>query len=228
MPAGAAPAGSGVGELASSVRLPPLTANAPTAPIRLSSTYRFWPSGLRRASTGPAPPVALTAVLPSSVSAPLGAIEYREMLLDPVLVVNRNWPSWVISIQHGAVCRSANGEDPIADSVPSAGSLNAETVPLPAPLWALDTNSCSGSVGRNSLPNGPRPWAAKGDPGAAVSSPPEPTVKLSIWDVPMRVPTSLVPLPLNSTSPGWEPSDSTTVEPAMGARRPSGLSRNPV
>ena len=61
---------------------------------------------------------------------------------DPVLTVNRNRPSWLISTQHGAVCRSANGEDPIGDSVPSAESLNAETVPLPAPaLWALDTNS---------------------------------------------------------------------------------------
>jgi hypothetical protein len=38
MPAGVAPVGSEVGELDSSVRLPPLTANAPTAPALLSST----------------------------------------------------------------------------------------------------------------------------------------------------------------------------------------------
>src|SRR6516162_10649349 len=148
---------------------------------------------------------------------------------DPVLTVNRYRPSWVISTQHGAVCRSANGEDPIGASVPSAESLNADTVPLPAPaLWALDTNSWSGLVGRNWLPNGPSPWAGKGEPGAAVSRPPGPTVKLSIWDVPTRVPASLVPSPLNSTSPGWAPSGSATAEPAIGARRPFRWSRKPV
>jgi hypothetical protein len=40
MPAGVAPAGSEVGDPASSVRFPPSTAKAPTAPILLSSTYR--------------------------------------------------------------------------------------------------------------------------------------------------------------------------------------------
>src|SRR5450755_2927580 len=125
------------------------------------------------------------------------------MVPDPVLTVNRNRPSWVISTQHGAVWRSANGEDPIDDSVPLLESLNAETVPEPAAvLWAFDTNSWSGLVGRNSLPNGPRPCAGKGDPGAAVRRPLDPTVKLSISDGPTRVPTSLLPVPLNSTSPG--------------------------
>jgi hypothetical protein len=28
----------------------------------------------------------------------------REMVPDPVLTVNRNRPSWMISTQHGAVC----------------------------------------------------------------------------------------------------------------------------
>ena len=55
MPAGVAPAGSEVGELVSSVRSPPLTANAPTLPALLSSTYSVAPSGLRRASTAPTP-----------------------------------------------------------------------------------------------------------------------------------------------------------------------------
>src|SRR6266568_4338842 len=63
------------GEVPSSVRLPPVTANAPTAPILLSSTYSVRPSGLRRASTAPTPPVAPTGVLPSRVSAPPRAIE---------------------------------------------------------------------------------------------------------------------------------------------------------
>src|SRR5258706_11807327 len=103
MPAGVAPAGSKVGEPASSVRLPPWTANVPTAPILLSSTYRNRPSGLSRGSTAPTPPVALTGVLPSSVSEPLGAMEYREMVPDPVFTVNRNRPLGVISTQHGAV-----------------------------------------------------------------------------------------------------------------------------
>src|SRR6266581_2477563 len=140
------------------------------------------------------------------------------MVPDPVFTVNRNWPSWLISTQHGAVCRSANGEDPIDDSVPSAASANADTVPEPAPvLWALDTNSWPGLVGRNSLPNGPRPWAGKGDPGAAVRRPPEPTVKLSIWDVPTRVPASLVPSPLIGSTEIW-------LLPASAAirNRPSG------
>src|SRR6266702_1512484 len=63
------------------------------------------------------------------------------MVPDPVFTVNRNWPSWLISTQHGAVCRSANGEDPIDDSVPSAASLNADTVPEPAPELATYTRS---------------------------------------------------------------------------------------
>src|SRR5215471_8177843 len=228
MPAGVAPAGSEVGELASSVRSPPLTANAPMAPILLSSTNRVRPSGLSRASTAPTPPVAPTGVLPSSVSVPPGAIAYREMLPDPVFTVNRNWPSWLISTQHGAVCRSAKGDDPIGDSVPSAASLNAETVPALAPLWALDTNNWFGLVGRNWLPNGPSPCAGKGDPGAAASRPVRPTVKLSMREVPTRIPASLVPSPLNSTSPGCEPSGSATAEPAIGSRRPLDPSRKPV
>ena len=86
---------------------------------------------------------------------------------------------------------SANGEVPIEVSVPLPESAKAETVPVPAPtLWALDTKSWPGSVGRNSLPNGPRPCAGNGEPGAAVRRPPKPTVKLAIWEVPTRVPTS--------------------------------------
>src|SRR5208282_3766124 len=229
MPAGAAPAGSAVGELASSVRLPPLTANAPTAPILLSSTHRVPPSGPSRASTAPTPPVLPTGVLPSSVSAPPGAIEYREISPDPVFTVNRNWPSWVISTQQGAVCWSANGEPPIEVSVPLKESANAETVPVPAPtLCALDTNSWSGLVGRNSLPNGPSPWAGNGDPGAAVSRPSKPTVKLSMTEVPTSVPASLVPVPLNSTSAGAALAARVTVDRGIGNRRPLKPSRKPV
>src|SRR5579862_2917099 len=229
MPAGVAPAGSANGDVPSSVRLPPLTANAPTAPILLSLTYRKPPSGLSRASTAPTPPVAATGVLPSRVSVPSAAIWYREISPDPVFTVNRNWPSGVISTQHGAVCWSANGEPATGFSVPFGESLYAEMVPVPAPtLCALDTNNWSGSVGRNSLPNGPRPWAGNGDPGAAVSRPSKPTVKLSIMEVPTSVPTSLVPVPLNSTSAGAALAARVTVEPGIGNRRPLKPSRKPV
>src|SRR5580704_14805417 len=229
MPAGVAPAGSEVGELDSSVRLPPLTANTPTLPIRLSSMYKKPPSGLSRASTAPTPPVWPTGVLPSRVSAPSGPIEKREIVPEAVFTVNRNWPSGVISTQHGAIWPSLNGEPATGESVPSVESVNAETVPLlTAVLCALETNSWPGSVGRNSLPNGPRPSALNGDPGAAASRPPEPTVKLSITEVPTSVPASLVPVPLNSTSPGAASAGSETVEPGIGSSRPLGRSRKPT
>src|SRR6516225_4924782 len=151
------------------------------------------------------------------------------MVPEAVLTVNRNWPSWVISTQHGAIWPSANGGPATGDSVPSAESVNAETVPLlTVVLCASETNSWPGSVGRNSLPNGPRPSALNGDPGAAASRPPEPTVKLSITEVPTSVPASLVPVPLNSTSPGAASAASDTVDPAIGSRRPLGRSRKPV
>jgi hypothetical protein len=86
--------------------------------------------------------------------------------------------------------------------VPSPASAKAETVPLPAPSCAFDTNSWVEFVGRNSLPNGPWPCAANGEPAAAVRRPSPPAVKLSISEVATRVPTSLVPSALKSTSPG--------------------------
>ncbi len=61
---------------------------------------------------------------------------------DAVFTVNRNWPSWLISTQHGAIWSSANGEPVTGESVPFGESVNAETVPLlTAVLWALATNS---------------------------------------------------------------------------------------
>src|SRR5450755_2804976 len=150
------------------------------------------------------------------------------MLDDAVLTANRNLPSWVISTQHGAVCRSANGEDPIELNVPSDPTRNAETVPLPAPPWAFETYSSAGFVGRNSLPNGPGPCAANGEPAAGVRRPSAPTEKLSICAVPTRVPARLVPVPLNRTSPGEALSGSATVESASGRRRPPRVSRKPV
>src|SRR5436305_9129319 len=140
------------------------------------------------------------------------------MLPEAVFTVNRNSPSWVISTQHGAVWRSANGDAPIDDRAPSAATLNAETVPLPAPPWAFETNSWLESVGRNSLPNGPGPCAANGDPAAALRRPSRPTLKLSISELPTRVPMRFLPVELNSTSPGWASSGSATGEHARGLR----------
>jgi hypothetical protein len=79
------------------------------------------------------------------------------MLLLAVFTVNRKRPSWLISTQQGAVCLSAKGEVPIELSVPSPATLKAETLPASDPPWAFETNSWLGSVGLNSLPNGPGP-----------------------------------------------------------------------
>src|SRR6266566_850847 len=112
---------------------------------------------------GVAPAGSAVGELDSRVSTQSGAIEKREIVPEAVFTVNRNWPSWVISTQHGAIWPSANGEPATGDSVPSAESVNAETVSLSvAVLWALETNSWPGSADRNSLPNGPRPWAGIG------------------------------------------------------------------
>src|SRR5207237_10352436 len=123
------------------------------------------------------------------------------MVLLAVLTVNRNWPSWLISTQHGAVWKSGKGDEPIDVSVPSLPSLKAETVPLPAPPCALETNSCVAFVERNSLPNGPGPWAGNGELGAAVSRPSATRVRMSISEVPYSVRSSLVPWPLIRKTP---------------------------
>src|ERR1700759_2860881 len=102
-------------------------------------------------------------------------------------------------------------------------------VPVPAPmLWALDTNNWLGLVGRNSLPNGPSPWAGNGEPGAAFSLPSKPTVKLSITEVPTSVPASLVPVLLNSTSAGAAWGAGVGVAGGIGTKRPLKPSRKPV
>src|SRR5260370_20224098 len=193
MPKGAERAGSAVGDEGNSVRLPPLTANAVIERGPESTTQRVLPLGPSRAPSAPACAVA-SGVLRSRLSEPSAAIAKREMLLLAVLTVKRICPSWLISTQHGAVCKSANGDEPIDVKVPSAASLKAEIVPVPAPtLCALETKSCVGSVGRNSLPNGPRPCAGNGEAAAAVSSPSPPTLKLSVREVPTPSPTRLVP-----------------------------------
>ena len=56
-------------------------------------------------------------------------MKYREMVPDAVFTVNRNRPLCEISTQHGAICRSGNGEAPIDVSVPLGESRKAEIVP---------------------------------------------------------------------------------------------------
>ena len=64
-PAGAAPTGAGVGEVGSSVSLPPLTVKPLMASAVGSTTQSVVPSGARRASSGV--PAALTSQLLQSV-----------------------------------------------------------------------------------------------------------------------------------------------------------------
>src|SRR6185503_18693636 len=117
-------------------------------------------------------------------------------------------------------------------STPLLVTKYAETVPAPAPAWALETYSSDGSVGRNSLPNGPTACAGKGEPGAAVSRPSAPTVKLSMKDGPALGPTSVPtrrsPVALKRTSPGRAVGDRATVELLSGLSLPLGLNVKPV
>jgi hypothetical protein len=66
-------------------------------------------------------------------------VEKRDIAAAAVLTVNRCRPSRPISTQHGAVCRSANGEAPIDESTPPGPPVSAETVPRATPLWAFET-----------------------------------------------------------------------------------------
>jgi hypothetical protein len=70
IPAGAPPAGSGVGELGSSVRVPPFTAKTDRIWLPLPSTDSVLPSGDRRASMSAPPP--LIGVLAIRASEPSG------------------------------------------------------------------------------------------------------------------------------------------------------------
>jgi hypothetical protein len=70
IPAGAPPAGSGVGELGTSVRVPPCTAKTDRMWLPLPSTSRYLPSGDSRASMSAPPPEI--GVLPIRVREPSG------------------------------------------------------------------------------------------------------------------------------------------------------------
>src|SRR5271168_2521291 len=207
--AAVSPAGSATGEPGSSVRVPPSIVISATPWAAVSLMYRFWPSGVMVGSVPPTPPSSLTRVLPSSVRLPRWSIENRDTVPDPVLMANRCWPSGVIATQHGAFCRSANGDAPIEDSSPLPATSKADTVPTSLPtLCGLLTNSWLGLfgngnelLGRKALPNAPSPCPVNGEPGAAWRWPRKSTWKLSIRELATSVPTRFVPSLLNSTSP---------------------------
>ena len=136
-------------------------------------------------------------------------------------------PLWLISTQQGAVCPSAYGEDPTGDSWPEKLSRYADTVPRPAPLCALLTNSGAALAGGNSAPSWPRPCPVKGEPLAASSWPPGSTTKLSIWEVPVRVPMRWSPVALKNTSPRPASSGTVTVVPGIAVRLPLRCRRKP-
>ena len=73
MPDELAPTGRAVGEQASSVRFPPLTAKTDTKSCPAPSTSRYLPSGDSRASMSAPPPVMVA--LPSRLSEPSGLME---------------------------------------------------------------------------------------------------------------------------------------------------------
>src|SRR6202035_5835418 len=162
MPKGVAPVGRANGDWGSSLKRPPETANALTFAVAASTTYRVLPSAERRASNGRMPAPLLNAVLVTRLKEPSAWMRYDEMVVLAVFTVQRYRPSCEISTQHGAVWPSAKGEDPIELSAPPPVTLNADTVPLPAPACALETYRCAGFTGENSLPNGPSDWAGNG------------------------------------------------------------------
>src|SRR5579862_3507112 len=103
MPEGVAPGTPANGEPVSSIRLPPLTEKPATVLCAASTTQSVEPSGERRASSAPAPAPFENGVEPIRDSEPSLPIEKREIVAAAVLTVNRYWPSWLISTQHGAV-----------------------------------------------------------------------------------------------------------------------------
>ena len=70
----------------------------------------------------------------------------------------------------------------------------------------------------------PMGWAPNGEPGAAVSSPSPPTVKLSISDVDARVPTSLTRSGLTNTAVSRVPSANVTGRDRNERRQQLGAS----
>ena len=114
--------------------------------------------------------------------------------------------------------------------MPSPATEKADTVPAPVPAVGVGHEQLArvGWAGTRSRTGpGPAPRTANPRPDASVQR--RSTTKLSIWDVPTRVPAKLVPVELNNTSPGCAPSGSVNVEcdlTAASGRRET--STNPV
>ena len=104
-----------------------------------------------------------------------------------MLTVNRKRPSWLISTQHGAVWSSANGDAPIEVSVPLRDAEGRDGPGASSDVVAFETNSWLG-IGRPELA-AERAEALRGERRArgGGQTPVEPTLKLSIWEVPTWV-----------------------------------------
>ena len=169
MPNGLAPDGIAVGDDASSVRLPPSTANAPIASPS-STRNSVEPSGDSRASNAPAP---VNEVLPSSVSVPSGRDRVAGDAAGTGVDGEQELP--VVADLDPARRRlaSANGEPPIARQRPVGCLVECgDASRCRRRRGRSRRRAASGSSGWNSLPNGPTRLAAKGEPGAGS----EPTV----------------------------------------------------
>ena len=90
-----------------------------------------------------------------------------------------------------------------------------------APPWAFETNSCDGSVrpklAAERTESLRRERATRARP-SAVRWTARRSYRSVTWST--RVPASLVPVELNSTSPGWDPSGSANVDPRRWAGLP--------
>ena len=130
------------------MRFPPLTAKAP--PRRWRSRSRTCPASGAEAGVDRAH--ASGCADRRAAEQGQGAVGGDRVAGDgPRCGVHREeeCPSWLISTQHGAVCRSGNGEAPIEYRVPFRATLKAETVPL-SPVVGVGDEQLAG-VGRSEL-----------------------------------------------------------------------------
>jgi hypothetical protein len=85
-------------------------------------------------------------------------------------------------------------------SVP--GHVEGRDGPQAGPIVGIRDKQLERVRGAELTAERPETLGGGGEPGAAVNSPPKPTEKLSICEVPVRLPTRALPIELNSTSSG--------------------------
>ena len=167
IPNGVAPAGSDVGDDGQLGQVAAVDRERADRVRAGVDDHSVVPSGASRASNGPSPVGPLNGGAAEQRQRAVAADRVREMLRTRG-VDGEQVPAVVADLdpaRRGLAVGERRGADRGQDAV--AGDRNADTVPRFAPLWALETNSWDGLVGRNSLPNGPRPCAGNGEPGAA-------------------------------------------------------------